>query len=163
MTHNRLLGIDPGSRLTGFGIIDWQARKAAYISSGCVRINYKASLDQRLLEIFNAVEQLITTYQPSHLAIEKVFMHKNADAAIKLGQARGVAIACAAKQGLKFAEYSPNEIKQAVVGRGHADKQQVQHMVKVLLNLPGTPQADAADALAVALCHAYRHQSEFNT
>ena len=155
----RLLGIDPGSRLTGFGIIDWQARQAHYVSSGCVRINYKASLDQRLLEIFEAVDTLIQRYQPQQLAIEKVFMHRNADAAIKLGQARGVAIACAARQGLEFAEYSPNEIKQAVVGHGHADKQQVQHMVRVLLSLPGTPQADAADALAVALCHAYRSRA----
>lgn len=152
----RLLGIDPGSRITGFGIIDWHANQAQYITSGCVRIDHKAGLDKRLLEIYDALEQLIQSYQPEQLVIEKVFMHRNADAAIKLGQARGVAIACAARQGLGFAEYSPNEIKQAVVGRGHADKQQVQHMIKVLLKLSGTPQADAADALAVALCHAYR-------
>ncbi len=109
---------------------------------------------QRLQEIFQSLSQLIAEFQPDTLAIEKVFMHRNADAALKLGQARGAAIVAAVNAGLAVYEYSPNAIKQAVVGHGHADKIQVQHMVRVLLNLPGTPQADAADALAVALCHA---------
>jgi len=148
-----LLGIDPGSRITGFGIIRIAKRRHQYLTSGCIRTEGGA-MAQRLQEIFQSLSQLIAEFQPDTLAIEKVFMHRNADAALKLGQARGAAIVAAVNAGLAVYEYSPNAIKQAVVGHGHADKIQVQHMVRVLLNLPGTPQADAADALAVALCHA---------
>ncbi len=147
-----LLGIDPGSRLTGFGIVRDDDRYIQYVSSGCIRMSATA-MPARLQEIFNNISQLIQRHQPSILAIEKVFMHKNADAALKLGQARGVAIVAAMQQGLQVFEYTPNEIKQAVVGHGHADKTQVQYMIQRLLHLSAVPQADAADALAVALCH----------
>jgi len=153
----RLLGVDPGSRITGFGIIQLENRQHRYLSSGCIRTEGGA-MAGRLQEIFRGLNQLIQEFQPEMLAIEKVFMHRNADAALKLGQARGAAIVAATNANLPVHEYTPNEIKQAVVGHGHADKAQVQHMVRVLLNLPGTPQADAADALAVALCHAQTMQ-----
>lgn len=149
-----LIGVDPGSRLTGFGIIEFKGRQARYLSSGCIRIHAKA-MPARLEEIFTGLDSLIQNYQPSVMAIEKVFMHRNADSALKLGQARGAAIVAAVRLGLEVFEYSPNEVKQSIVGHGHADKVQVQHMVKILLNLPATPQADAADALAIALCHAH--------
>lgn len=149
----RLLGVDPGSRITGFGIILLENRQHRYLSSGCIRTE-GGEMAGRLQEIFQGLSQLIQEFQPHMLAIEKVFMHRNADAALKLGQARGAALVAATNAGLAVHEYTPNEIKQAVVGHGHADKRQVQHMVRVLLNLPATPQADAADALAVALCHA---------
>ncbi len=152
-----LLGIDPGSRITGFGIIQVENRQHEYISSGCIRTEGGA-IAARLQEIFQGLSQLIEEFQPHTLAIEKVFMHRNADAALKLGQARGAALVAATVAGLVVHEYTANEIKQAVVGHGHADKIQVQHMVRVLLKLPGTPQADAADALAAALCHAQTMQ-----
>ncbi len=153
-----LLGIDPGSRITGFGVIHIDHRQHHYVSSGCIRTG-GGEMAARLQEIFQSLTQLIKEFQPDTLAIEKVFMHRNADAALKLGQARGAAIVAATHAGLNVYEYAPNEIKQAVVGHGHADKTQVQHMVRVLLKLPGTPQADAADALAVALCHAHTSMS----
>jgi crossover junction endodeoxyribonuclease RuvC len=150
----RILGIDPGSRITGFGIIEISKRQAKFITCGCIKMQ-QADLPERLQEIFNGVSELISHYQPEQMAIEKVFMSRNADSALKLGQARGVAIVAGTQQALKVYEYAPNQIKQAVVGQGHADKQQVQHMVKILLNLPAIPLTDAADALAVALCHSH--------
>jgi crossover junction endodeoxyribonuclease RuvC len=150
----RILGIDPGSRITGFGIIEIQQRRAVYIGSGCIRIQSK-SMPSRLQEIYIGLSQIIEQYQPTVSAIEEVFMCRNASSALKLGQARGAAIVACVQQGLPVHEYAPTKIKLAVVGKGHADKVQVQHMVKVLLSLSNTPQADAADALAVALCHAH--------
>ena len=148
----RILGIDPGSRLTGFGIIEINKRNSKYITSGCIRIK-SDSMPLRLKEIYTNLTQIIEQYQPNISAIEQVFMHRNAASALKLGQARGAAIVACVQNNLPVYEYAPTQIKQAVVGKGHADKIQVQHMVKVLLALPQTPQADAADALAVALCH----------
>ncbi|MFK5969600.1 MAG: crossover junction endodeoxyribonuclease RuvC [Candidatus Marithrix sp.] len=148
----RILGIDPGSRLTGFGIIEINKRNSKYITSGCIRIK-SDSMPLRLKEIYINLTQIIEQYQPNISAIEQVFMHRNAASALKLGQARGAAIVACVQNNLPVYEYAPTQIKQAVVGKGHADKIQVQHMVKVLLALPQTPQADAADALAVALCH----------
>lgn len=156
-----ILGIDPGSRITGFGIISLESQKISYITSGCIRLE-KQELPQRLLEIFNNINLLIKEFQPAEFAIEKVFISKNVDSALKLGQARGSAIVAAAQNHLNISEYSPNEVKQAIVGKGHADKTQVQHMIKVLLNLPISPQSDAADALAIALCHAHLLQSKQN-
>ncbi len=150
----RILGIDPGSRITGFGIIEIQRRRAVYVGSGCIRIQSK-SMPSRLQEIYTGISQIIEQYQPTVSAIEEVFMCRNASSALKLGQARGSAIVACVQQGLPVHEYAPTKIKLAVVGKGHADKVQVQHMVKVLLSLSNTPQADAADALAVALCHAH--------
>jgi crossover junction endodeoxyribonuclease RuvC len=150
----RILGIDPGSRLTGFGIIEKQNQKSLYITSGCIKMTTEA-MPQRLFEIYQGINQIIEEYQPTVAAIEQIFMYRNAASALKLGQARGVAIVAAVQYQLTIYEYAPTQIKQAIVGKGHADKQQVQHMVKVLLCLPKTPQADAADALAVALCHTH--------
>jgi crossover junction endodeoxyribonuclease RuvC len=154
----RILGIDPGSRLTGFGVIDVQAfnRKSEYVVSGCIRVKSE-SLPLRLDEIYTGVNQVIEQYQPTICAIEQVFVHQNVASALKLGQARGVAIVACVQHGLMVYEYAPNQIKKAVVGRGHANKMQVQYMVKTLLCLPGTPSEDAADALAAALCHVQNH------
>jgi len=153
-----ILGIDPGSRLTGFGVIRRIGQKTEYIVSGCIRTG-EGELPARLKKIFDGVTELIATYQPQEFAIEQVFMGKNADSALKLGQARGVAILAAVNLAFPVAEYAPRTIKQAVVGRGGADKEQVQHMVQSLLKLPGKPQADAADALAIAICHAHTSAS----
>lgn len=156
----RILGIDPGSRITGFGVIEVHRQKSVYVTSGCIRMQSKP-MPLRLLEIYTGINQIIEQYQPTVYAIEQVFVHRNVASALKLGQARGVAIVAGAQHGLSVHEYAPTQIKQAVVGKGHADKKQVQHMVKVLLSLSDTPQEDAADALAVALCHS--HHSSFLT
>ena len=155
----RILGIDPGSRITGFGIIQTQGQNSTYVASGCIRMQ-STDLPARLQEIYTGVTDIIQHYQPTVLAIEQVFMYRNANSALKLGQARGVAIVACTQQGLTVYEYAPNQIKQAVVGQGHADKSQVQHMIKILLCLPEVPPPDAADALAIALCHAHTHQTQ---
>jgi len=139
----------------GIGIIDSDGRYNKHVYSETLRLDSKASIPERLGVIFTEVKQTIQTYSPDEFAIENVFMSKNAASALKLGQARGAAICAAVTSELEAFEYSPKEIKQSVVGKGAADKLQVQHMVKVLLNLQGKLQADAADALAVALCHAH--------
>ncbi|MBL4940782.1 MAG: crossover junction endodeoxyribonuclease RuvC [Colwellia sp.] len=155
-----ILGIDPGSRFTGYGVIKQQGRSYTYLGSGCIKaLSQGEDLGSRLQTIFAGVSEIILQFKPDMFAIEQVFMAKNPDSALKLGQARGAAIVAATNNGLVIAEYSARQIKQAVVGTGAADKTQVQHMVKTILRLPGTPQADAADALAVALCHANSHQS----
>ncbi len=148
-----ILGIDPGSRKTGFGLVDITGGRACYVTSGVIRVP-DTSLAERLKVIFDSVTQLTGQYVPDQLAIEEVFMGKNASSALKLGQARGAAITAAAVAGIPVFEYATRTVKQSVVGQGGADKIQIQHMVKVLLRLPATPQEDAADALAVALCHA---------
>lgn len=156
---SRILGIDPGSRITGFGIIDTNNRQVHYIAAGCIRTG-DGALPTRLGIIANAVKQLLEQYRPDEMAIERVFLNKNVDSALKLGQARGAAIAAVVMHEIPVFEYSATQIKQATVGRGLADKTQVQHMVKVLLQLPESPQADAADALACALCHNQRQSAE---
>lgn len=156
---NIILGIDPGSRLTGYGVIRQQGNSFQYLASGCIRLDTKAELPERLLQIFNGVTEIIRQNSPTIFAIEQVFMSRNADSALKLGQARGAAIVAAKFAALDVHEYSARQVKQSVVGTGAADKAQVQHMVKTLLKLPATPQADAADALAVALCHGHTQQS----
>lgn len=153
-----ILGIDPGSRFTGYGVIEQQGHKLTYLGSGCIRI-VADTLPEKLQIIFAGVSEVIRQFGPQLFAIEQVFMARNPDSALKLGQARGAAIVAATNNKLPVAEYSARQIKQAVVGTGAADKSQVQLMVKTLLKLPGTPQADAADALAVAMCHAHSHQS----
>jgi crossover junction endodeoxyribonuclease RuvC len=150
----RILGIDPGSQATGFGIIDWAAGKASYVASGAIR-THGGEFPPRLRQIFEGVATLMRDYAPSEVAIERVFMHRNADSALKLGQARGAAI-CAAYGGSPVVyEYAPREVKLAVVGQGGALKEQVQLMVRTLLKLQGELGPDAADAIGVALCHAY--------
>jgi crossover junction endodeoxyribonuclease RuvC len=148
-----ILGIDPGSRITGYGIIDCLGSTNEYVTSGCIRLTRGFSLPEKLEEIFKGITEIIGQYSPQEMAIEEVFMARNADSALKLGQARGVAIVAAKLQGLPVSEYAAKKVKQAVVGTGAASKEQIQHMVRVLLKLPGNPQQDAADALAIALCH----------
>lgn len=148
----RILGVDPGSRVAGFGLIEISQNRATYLASGCIRVKGDTLAD-RLKMVFDGFLEVVETFQPDEVAIESVFMHRNADSALKLGQARGAAIAAIMTRDLSVFEYSPTQIKKSVVGRGHADKTQVQHMVRALLKLPDTPQADAADALACALCH----------
>ncbi|AEA78806.1 crossover junction endodeoxyribonuclease RuvC [Vibrio cholerae] len=148
-----ILGIDPGSRVTGYGVIRQQGRHLIYLGSGCIRTS-DLELPLRLKQIYAGVSEIITQFQPDAFAIEQVFMAKNADSALKLGQARGSAIVAAVNADLPVYEYAARLIKQAVVGTGAADKSQVQHMVQQMLKLPGKPQADAADALGVAICHA---------
>ncbi|WOJ91968.1 crossover junction endodeoxyribonuclease RuvC [Congregibacter variabilis] len=149
-----ILGIDPGSQKTGFGIISTLNGKNSYITSGVIRLP-KGALPERLRIIAESVAELVELHGPTELSVEQVFMAKSADAALKLGQARGAAIVPCVIRGMDVSEYSARQIKQSVVGTGAADKAQVQHMVKALLNLPGQPQEDAADALAAALCHAH--------
>lgn len=137
----------------GYGVIESAQSKLHYVASGCIRVT-EDTLAQRLQQIFTGVREVIAQFQPEVISIEEAFMGKNANSAIKLGQARGVAIVAASQDGLSVYEYSPREVKQAVVGYGAAEKTQVQQMVKVLLKLSGVPQSDAADALGIAICHA---------
>ena len=153
-----ILGIDPGSRITGFGIINVVGCRNEYVTSGCIRVADK-SFPERLKKIFDNITEIIERYCPQEMAIEQVFMAKNAGSALKLGHARGAAIVAGVNQGLPVSEYSARQIKQSVVGSGAADKAQVQHMVKILLSLSDLPQEDAADALAAAMCHAHTQQS----
>ena len=150
----RILGIDPGSRVTGYGLLESNGVRSTHVASGCIRV-VDSDFPARLGLIFSGVDALIAEYGPTEMAIEQVFMAKNAASALKLGQARGAAICAAVVRGLPVHEYSPRSVKQAVVGSGGADKDQVQHMVQLLLRLDGRPPADAADALAVALGHAH--------
>ncbi|HTM05911.1 MAG TPA: crossover junction endodeoxyribonuclease RuvC [Patescibacteria group bacterium] len=146
-----IIGIDPGSRITGYGIIRLLGNQSHHIASGCIRITAD-NVSTRLLQIFTGLQSIIQQYQPMEAAIEQVFMHQNPGSALKLGQARGAAMVALA---MPVAEYSARQVKQSVVGYGAAKKEQVQHMVNRLLNLSGKLQADTADALAVALCHAH--------
>lgn len=150
-----ILGIDPGSRKTGFGVVLAQGGRASYLASGVIRLPVEEPLAPRLGVIFESLNRIIDDFSPEQLAIEQVFMARSADAALKLGQARGAAMVTCVQRGLAVYEYAPRQIKQAVVGGGGADKKQVQHMVKTLLGLPAAPQEDAADALAAALCHVH--------
>ncbi len=153
-----ILGIDPGSRITGYGVIRAEQGKFQYLDSGCIRTK-SDSLPTRLKQIYDGVSQIIELYRPDEMAIEQVFMARNPDSALKLGQARGAAIVATTNHDISVSEYSARQIKQAVVGTGAADKTQVQHMVTALLKLSATPQADAADALGVAICHGNAIQS----
>ena len=153
----RILGIDPGSRATGFGFIEVRKGRTVCIAQGVIRTG-KGDFPDRLGLIFSGVRELVREFQPDQVAVESVFVSRNPSSALKLGQARGAAISAVVSEGLKIAEYSPRSVKQALVGRGAADKNQVQHMVCVLLQLREQLEEDAADALAVALCH--QHTSE---
>jgi crossover junction endodeoxyribonuclease RuvC len=154
----RIIGIDPGSRATGYGLIESDGVHSIHLAHGVLRLEGDA-LAPRLGQIFSSITTLINEHRPEVMAIEQVFVSKNPSSALKLGQARGAAICAAVNLGLAVAEYSPRGIKQAIVGTGRAEKAQVQHMVQMLLGLQQKPQADAADALAVALSHA--HTSRF--
>lgn len=148
-----ILGIDPGSRVTGYGLISSVGNKFEYIDAGCIRTE-SAPLPDRLKSIFDGICTVIECHSPQQVAIEEVFMGRNAASALKLGQARGAAMTACLSHDLSVEEYSARKVKQAVVGAGAADKSQVQHMVKALLAISGTIAEDAADALAIAICHA---------
>ncbi|MGZ4958079.1 MAG: crossover junction endodeoxyribonuclease RuvC [Methylomonas sp.] len=154
----RILGIDPGSRITGYGVVESTPRGLRYIASGCIRVKAE-DFPERLKQIFDGVSQVIELYQPQQMAIEQVFMHKNADSALKLGQARGAAICATMNQRLPVFEYAARQVKQALVGKGSAEKAQVQHMVKILLSIQGEMQIDASDALAISLCHCHYQET----
>ncbi len=149
----RVLGIDPGSRILGYGVIEASGSRLVYVTCGTIRTTVKYPLAWRLNEIFDGLNEVIQTHRPEVAAVEDVFMSSNARSALKLGQARGAAIVAAMQNGLKVYDYPPRQVKQAVAGYGQAEKAQVQRMVKVLLKLQGSPSEDAADALAVAICH----------
>ena len=154
----RILGVDPGLRSTGFGLIDTAGGALSYVASGCVRTDAEGSLPQRIATLLDGLGEIIATYQPTQAAVEIVFVNVNPQSTLLLGQARGAAVAALVTAGLPVAEYTALQVKQAVVGHGKAAKQQVQAMVARLLKLPGTPSADAADALACAIAHAHGGQ-----
>ncbi|GIX29814.1 MAG: crossover junction endodeoxyribonuclease RuvC [Porticoccaceae bacterium] len=149
----RILGIDPGSLRTGFGVVESRGGRQHYVASGVIRLP-RAALAERLCQIAAQVAELVAQYRPQAAAVEEVFFARDPKAALKLGQARGAAIVGLVQAGLPVAEYSPRTVKLAVVGTGAATKDQVNYMVVRLLGLPDAPSEDAADALAVALCHA---------
>ncbi|QBQ53988.1 crossover junction endodeoxyribonuclease RuvC [Nitrosococcus wardiae] len=150
----RILGIDPGSRITGYGLIETNGKEAAYITAGCIQAG-NGELAERLGRIFRGITAVIEDYHPDEVAVEQVFMHQNPGSALKLGHARGAAICAAVNVVLPVFEYTPSQVKQAVVGRGDAAKSQIQYMIRLLLKLPSEPATDAADALACALCHGH--------
>lgn len=163
MTAIRILGIDPGLRLTGFGVIEKVGEKLNYIASGTIKTTTGKGADiedlpSRLKIILDGLFEVIDTYAPEQVAVEKVFVNVNPQSTLLLGQARGAAISAAVIRNLTVAEYTALQVKQSVVGNGHAAKEQVQEMVKRLLKLPATPSPDSADALACAICHAHGGQ-----
>ena len=154
----RILGIDPGLQITGFGVIESDGRSSRYIHSGNIRANGSTGntgMPQKLGLIFGKLTEIIHQYQPDEVAVEEIFISRNASSALKLGHARGAAISAAVQSRIPVSEYSARTVKQAVVGNGAANKEQIQHMVLRLLALRGSLQADEADALAVSLCHAH--------
>ena len=154
----RILGIDPGFRVTGYGVIDTNGQESRYIASGVIRAVVAKEPAARLQIIFNEVGELVAQHAPAELAIERVFVHRNPDSALKLGQARAAAICATFDGSMTVHEYAAREVKQAIVGKGSAGKDQVQHMVRVLLNLGSEldgMEMDASDALGIALCHAH--------
>ena len=151
----RILGIDPGLRVTGFGVVDREGQRLAYVTSGCVRTRDADEMAARLATLLEGLGEVIAAQRPDEVAIEKVFVNMNPQTSLLLGQARGAAFSAAVLARLPVAEYTAGQVKQAVVGKGRAAKDQVQEMVTRLLRLPGRPSPDAADALACAICHAH--------
>ena len=159
INKRRILGIDPGSRLTGFGVLDFVGDKPAYVASGTIK-SLDGDFSQRLKQIFESVNEIVARYEPDIVAIESVFMARNAGSALKLGHARAAALCATFEFDVEVFEYAPREIKLAVVGTGSASKEQVQHMVVSMLHLDSSPAADAADALAAAICHGHRRRMD---
>ncbi|MBR2569597.1 MAG: crossover junction endodeoxyribonuclease RuvC [Paenibacillus sp.] len=152
----RILGIDPGIAIVGFGFVDKQGSRVVPVQYGCIQTESTTAPEVRLLQVFEATEKLLDQYKPDAVAVEKLFFNRNVTTAFSVGQARGVVILAAAKRGLQIAEYTPMQVKQAIVGYGKAEKKQVQEMVKLFLKLKAIPKPDdVADALAVAICHAH--------
>jgi crossover junction endodeoxyribonuclease RuvC len=154
----RILGIDPGLRVTGFGVLDQSGQQLSYVASGRIRSPDAGGLDRRIKAILDGLTEVIAEYRPAQVVIERVFVNVNPNSTLLLGQARGTAICAAVMHGLPVAEYTALQVKQSVVGNGHAEKRQVQEMVRRLLKLGGNPYPDAADALACAICHAHGGQ-----
>lgn len=155
----RLLGLDPGLRVTGWGVVETRDNRLRYVAAGVVRSDPKATLADRLVQLHTGLAEVIAAHAPTEAAVEETFMNTNAASALKLGQARGVALLTPAAAGLPVAEYAANLIKKSLVGFGHAGKQQMQLMVAALLPGAGTQPTDAADALAVAICHAHHRET----
>ena len=158
MSAVRILGIDPGLRVTGFGVIEKHGNQLHYVASGCIKSNDREALPTRLGTLFAGISEVIATYRPDQAAVEIVFVNVNPQSTLLLGQARGAAMTALVHGGVSVAEYTALQVKQAVVGHGKAAKQQVQDMVVRLLKLEGAPSSDAADALACAICHAHGGQ-----
>lgn len=150
----RILGVDPGSRITGYGLIESDGRRSRHLASGCIRLP-ETDLAERLGRIYREIGAIVEDNAPDVMVVEQVFVARNPASALKLGQARGAAICAGVVAGVPVREYAPREVKLAVVGTGAADKMQVQHMIRILLGMDHKPQADAADALAIAVCHAH--------
>ncbi|NLZ16236.1 MAG: crossover junction endodeoxyribonuclease RuvC [Desulfobulbaceae bacterium] len=151
----RILGIDPGSRITGYGLIESRRNQLEFIACGTIRTAGEANFSRRLLVIFSDISEVISSYAPEVAAVEEVFVARDPRAALKLGHARGAAVVAALHQGVEVFNYSPRRVKQTVAGYGQADKAQIQYMVRMLLRLNAAPSSDAADALALAICHAH--------
>ena len=155
MPGELILGIDPGSRATGYGIVSKENNRICFVDAGVIRPRKDLSFSERLEKLYSGLKEVISRHCPTVSAVEGVFQSVNVRSALLLGHARGVIILASVHGGLPVFEYSPMAVKQAVVGYGRADKSQVQHMVRILLNLPDKPAQDAADAMAVAICHAH--------
>lgn len=158
MSLTRILGIDPGLRVTGFGVIEKHGNQLVYVASGCIKSQERDALPERIKTIFSGIGEVVRSYAPTQAAVENVFVNVNPQSTLLLGQARGAALSALVHADLPVAEYTALQVKQAVVGHGKAAKEQVQHMVVRLLSLSGAPTADAADALACAICHAHGGQ-----
>jgi crossover junction endodeoxyribonuclease RuvC len=155
----RIVGIDPGLRRTGWGIVESLGNSLRFVASGTVRSDDKAALASRLCQLHDGLAEVLHAHMPDEAAVEATFVNKDASATLKLGQARGIAMLVPARAGLAVAEYAPNAVKKAVIGVGHGDKKQIHMMVKVLLPKSAFDTDDAADALAIAICHAHHRQS----
>jgi crossover junction endodeoxyribonuclease RuvC len=155
----RILGIDPGLRRTGWGVVDVDGNALRFVAAGTVRSDETTSLADRLCQLHDGLQAVLDLHRPDEAAVEATFVNKDAAATLKLGQARGIAMLVPARAGLAVAEYAPNAVKKTVIGVGHGDKKQIQMMVKVLLPKSTVDTADAADALAIAICHAHHRQS----
>lgn len=155
-----IVGVDPGTAITGYGIVDYRGNKFQPVRYDCIKTSSKLPLSERLRLIYTEINEVLRSYKPEHFAVEALFFNKNTRTAMAVGQARGVVLLAAANRGLEVNEYTPLQVKQAVVGNGKAEKGQVQFMVKRLLNLPEVPRPDdVADALAVGICHAHRYSA----
>ena len=160
MTHAiRIIGIDPGLRRTGWGVVEAQGNALRFVASGTVRSDDKADLASRLCQLHDGLSQIVHAHMPDEAAVEQTFVNKDATATLKLGQARGIAMLVPALAGLRVAEYAPNAVKKAVIGVGHGEKRQIHMMVRVLMPKASFDGDDAADALAIAVCHAHHRQS----
>ena len=156
----RVLGIDPGLRFTGWGVIETSGSRLSHVANGTVTSDGNLGLAERLLQIHEGLEEVLRAYAPDEVAVEQTFVNRDGAATLKLGQARGIALLVPAQAGLSVAEYAPNKVKKSVVGVGHADKGQIQTMISMLLPSAELQSADAADALAVAVCHAHHRGGE---